>query len=139
MTLTTFDDLGLSKNIVATLTTLGFSTPTPIQEKVSPSVLAGRDLMPRSDRHRQDGRFWPADDRDASQGRERPDNRTTRALILAPTRELVNQIGDNLRSYLRRLPLKINQSSWRLDRQAAAAARKGHRHPRPRPRAVCST
>ena len=45
MTLTTFDDLGLSKNIVATLTTLGFTTPTPIQEKGIPVVLGGRDLI----------------------------------------------------------------------------------------------
>lgn len=110
MTLTTFDDLGLSKNIVATLTTLGFSTPTPIQEKGIPVVLAGRDLI---------GLAQTGTGKTAAFGlpmiemllkdEKRPDNRTTRALILAPTRELVNQIGDNLRSYLRRLPLKINQ------------------------------
>ena len=110
MTLTTFDDLGLSKNIVATLTTLGFTTPTPIQEKGIPVVLGGRDLI---------GLAQTGTGKTAAFGlpmiemllkdEKRPDNRTTRALILAPTRELVNQIGDNLRSYLRRLPLKINQ------------------------------
>lgn len=110
MTLTTFDDLGLSKNLVATLTTLGFTTPTPIQEKGIPVVLGGRDLI---------GLAQTGTGKTAAFGlpmiemllkdEKRPDNRTTRALILAPTRELVNQIGDNLRSYLRRLPLKINQ------------------------------
>lgn len=110
MTLTTFDDLGLSKNIVATLTTLGFTTPTPIQEKGIPVVLGGRDLI---------GLAQTGTGKTAAFGlpmiemllkdEKRPENRTTRALILAPTRELVNQIGDNLRSYLRRLPLKINQ------------------------------
>ena len=110
MHLTTFEDLGLSKNIVATLTTLGFTTPTPIQEKGIPVVLGGRDLI---------GLAQTGTGKTAAFGlpmiemllkdEKRPDNRTTRALILAPTRELVNQIGDNLRSYLRRLPLKINQ------------------------------
>ncbi|MFC3164735.1 DEAD/DEAH box helicase [Ciceribacter thiooxidans] len=110
MTLTTFDDLGLSKNIVATLSALGFATPTPIQEKGIPVVLGGRDLV---------GLAQTGTGKTAAFGlpmiemllkdQSRPENRTTRALILAPTRELVNQIGDNLRSYLRRLPLKINQ------------------------------
>lgn len=110
MTLTTFDDLGLSKNIAATLSALGFATPTPIQEKGIPVVLGGRDLV---------GLAQTGTGKTAAFGlpmiemllkdESRPENRTTRALILAPTRELVNQIGDNLRSYLRRLPLKINQ------------------------------
>ena len=39
---------------------------------------------------------------------KRPDNRTTRTLVLAPTRELVNQIAANLKSYVRNTPLKIN-------------------------------
>ncbi len=109
-TLTTFDALGLSENIVATLTALGFATPTPIQEKGIPVVLGGRDLI---------GLAQTGTGKTAAFGlpmiemllkdEKRPDNRTTRALILAPTRELVNQIGDNLRTYLRRLPLKINQ------------------------------
>ena len=110
MTLTTFAELGLSENIVATLTALGFATPTPIQEKGIPVVLGGRDLI---------GLAQTGTGKTAAFGlpliemllkdEKRPENRTTRTLILAPTRELVNQIGDNLRSYLRRLPLKINQ------------------------------
>ncbi len=39
---------------------------------------------------------------------KRPDNRTVRTLILAPTRELVNQIADNLKLFVRKTPLKIN-------------------------------
>ena len=110
MTLTNFNDLGLSKNLVATLSHLGFETPTPIQEKAIPLVLEGRDLV---------GLAQTGTGKTAAFGlpliemllkdEKRPENRTTRTLILAPTRELVNQIGDNLRSYLRRLPLKINQ------------------------------
>ena len=115
MTLTTFDDLGLSKNIVATLTTLGFTTPTPIQEKGIPVVLGGRDLI---------GLAQTGTGKTAAFGlpmiemllkdEKRPDNRTTRALILAPTRELVNQIGDNLRSYLRRLANMLDDQPYLL-------------------------
>lgn len=108
--LTSFNELGLSANIVATLTAMGFDTPTPIQAQGIPVVLSGRDLI---------GLAQTGTGKTAAFGlpliemllkdQSRPDNRTTRTLILAPTRELVNQIGDNLRSFIRRTPLKINQ------------------------------
>jgi ATP-dependent RNA helicase RhlE len=108
--LTSFNELGLSANIVATLTAMGFDTPTPIQEHGIPVVLSGRDLI---------GLAQTGTGKTAAFGlpliemllkdQSRPENRTTRTLILAPTRELVNQIGDNLRSFIRRTPLKINQ------------------------------
>ena len=43
--LTSFLELGLSKQIVATLTEQGYEKPTPIQEKAIPLVLEGRDLI----------------------------------------------------------------------------------------------
>nr|WP_274706762.1 DEAD/DEAH box helicase [Allorhizobium sonneratiae] len=100
----------MSNSIVATLVALGFETPTPIQEQAIPIVLTGRDLI---------GLAQTGTGKTAAFGLPilelllkeniRPQARTTRTLILAPTRELVNQIADNLRSYLRKTPLKINQ------------------------------
>jgi len=41
----TFNDLGLIPELIARLTDLQYSQPTPIQAKAIPSVLAGSDLI----------------------------------------------------------------------------------------------
>ena len=43
--LTSFNELGLSEKIVASVTQLGYTTPTPIQAKAIPLLLEGRDLI----------------------------------------------------------------------------------------------
>ena len=43
--LMTFASLGLTAPLIDTLETLGYRTPTPVQGKAIPAVLAGRDLM----------------------------------------------------------------------------------------------
>jgi ATP-dependent RNA helicase RhlE len=95
----TFSDLGLPAHIVAALTKAGFVTPTPIQEKAIPSQLQGRDIM---------GIAQTGSGKTAAfglpilaglaelKGRAAP--LTTRALILAPTRELAVQIDEVLRT-----------------------------------------
>src|SRR6185295_2097451 len=40
-----FADLGLDPRITATLTTLGYEEPTPIQRAAIPVLLAGRDVL----------------------------------------------------------------------------------------------
>jgi len=107
--LTNFHELGLTKQLVATLFALGYETPTPIQAQAIPQLLEGRDMI---------GLAQTGTGKTAAFGlpliemllkeQKRPDNRTTRTLILAPTRELVNQIAVNLKSYVRNTPLKIN-------------------------------
>ncbi|MFT4183790.1 MAG: DEAD/DEAH box helicase [Rhizobium sp.] len=107
--LTDFHSLGLSKQIVDTLSQNNFATPTPIQAQAIPLVLQGRDLI---------GLAQTGTGKTAAFGLplvemllknpKRPDNRTTRTLILAPTRELVNQIADNLRLFVRKTQLRIN-------------------------------
>lgn len=108
--MTSFNELGLSEKIVAGVTQLGYAAPTPIQEKAIPLLLEGRDLI---------GLAQTGTGKTAAFGLpiiemllkipDRPANRTTRTLILAPTRELVNQIGDSLRGFVRKTHLKINQ------------------------------
>lgn len=107
--LTDFHSLGLSKQIVDTLSQNNFSTPTPIQAQAIPLVLQGRDLV---------GLAQTGTGKTAAFGlpiiemllkdAKRPDNRTVRTLILAPTRELVNQIADNLKLFVRKTALRIN-------------------------------
>ena len=107
--MTNFHELGLSKTLVSTLFALGYETPTPIQAQAIPQLLEGRDMI---------GLAQTGTGKTAAFGlpliemllkeQKRPDNRTTRTLILAPTRELVNQIAVSLKSYVRSTPLKIN-------------------------------
>lgn len=108
--MTTFEDLGLSKKIVKTLGHLGFETPTPIQAQAIPIVMEGRDLIGLAQTGTGKTAAFGLPIIEALMASEaRPQSRSTRVLILAPTRELVNQIGDNLRAFNQKLPLKIIQ------------------------------
>ena len=40
-----FAELGLSPQLVSSLTALGFEEPTPIQEAAIPAILAGSDVL----------------------------------------------------------------------------------------------
>ncbi|QRM56379.1 DEAD/DEAH box helicase [Sinorhizobium sp. BG8] len=106
--MTTFHDLGLSKNILAALAALGFDKPTPIQEKAIPLVLAGNDLigLAQTGTGKTAAFGLPMIERLLADTR-RPDPRNIRALVLAPTRELVNQIADNLRDFVKKTPLRV--------------------------------
>ncbi|AXV17359.1 RNA helicase [Neorhizobium sp. SOG26] len=107
--MTNFESLGVSKQIVATLTALGIETPTPIQAQAIPLLLEGRDLigLAQTGTGKTAAFGLPLVERLLADN-IRPDNRTTRSLILAPTRELVNQIAANLKNYIKGRPLKVN-------------------------------
>ena len=103
-----FQALGLSPVIVKSVRALGFDTPTPIQREAIPLVLRGHDLM---------GLAQTGTGKTAAFGlplmhhllasNVRPAPKTVRSLILAPTRELVNQIATHLRDFVRGTPLRI--------------------------------
>ncbi len=44
-TLTQFTDLGLADGLLGAVRAEGYDTPTPIQAKAIPAILAGRDLL----------------------------------------------------------------------------------------------
>ena len=45
MSVTSFDKLGLSPEILRAVTEAGYTTPTPIQAQAIPVVMAGLDVM----------------------------------------------------------------------------------------------
>jgi ATP-dependent RNA helicase RhlE len=102
-----FTALGLGPNITKAVREVGYTEPTPIQTKAIPVVLTGRDLIGIA----QTGTGKTAafvlpilqmlSSRGAQMGR-----RGMRALIVAPTRELVAQIEENVRDYSRHLRLR---------------------------------
>jgi superfamily II DNA/RNA helicase len=92
-----FVDLGVPANLAAVLADLGITTPTPIQAATLPDSLAGRDVLGRG--RTGSGKTYafllPLVTRlTASRRTRRPG--APRALILAPTRELVGQIDQAL-------------------------------------------
>jgi superfamily II DNA/RNA helicase len=96
-TVPTFAELGLSAEIVAALAKDGVQSPFPIQAATLPDSLTGRDVLGRG--RTGSGKTYafllPLVTRLARSGTRRMSGRP-RALILAPTRELVTQIEASL-------------------------------------------
>jgi superfamily II DNA/RNA helicase len=92
-TVPTFADLGLPQAVVAVLSANGIETPFPIQAATVPDSLAGRDVLGRG--RTGSGKTYafllPMVTR-LTQSQTKREPGRPRALILAPTRELVAQI-----------------------------------------------
>jgi ATP-dependent RNA helicase RhlE len=106
--LTSFETLGLSQYLLNTLSANGFETPTPIQAQAIPHLIEGRDLvgLAQTGTGKTLGFGLPIIARLIKEG-VKADPKACRALILAPTRELVNQISDSLKVFTKKSPLKI--------------------------------
>lgn len=98
--LTQFKDLGLAEPILRAVTAQGYTEPSPIQAQVIPAMLDARDIL---------GTAQTGTGKTAAfvlpllhailQDNRRPEPKTCRALILAPTRELAAQIAESARAY----------------------------------------
>jgi superfamily II DNA/RNA helicase len=102
-----FTDLGVPANLVDVVAARGITTPTPIQAATLPDSLAGRDVLGRG--RTGSGKTYafllPLVARLAASGSRRTPKRP-RALILAPTRELVTQIEESLEPLARATGLR---------------------------------
>ena len=104
MTNSTFASLGLSEPLLRALASENYTTPTPIQVRAIPALLAGRDLLgiAQTGTGKTAAFGLPLLQR-LAENKARADHRGTRALILAPTRELAVQIDVSLKTYGRHL------------------------------------
>jgi len=106
----TFSDFGLHPDILSAVTQTGYTTPTPIQAQAIPVVMDGKDVMGAA----QTGtgktaaftlpilhRLMHFANNSAS-----PARHPVRALILAPTRELADQVAENVANYSSQTPLR---------------------------------
>jgi len=97
-----FSELGLSPKILQAIEELGYETPTPIQEKAIPPIIAGRDLVgsAQTGTGKTAAFALPCIHRLGKHG-------ACRALALAPTRELAIQIEENFNKYGKFLDLRM--------------------------------
>ncbi len=91
-----FEELGLSENLLKAVVELGFENPMPVQEEVIPFLLdGGGDLVALA----QTGTGKTAAFGLPLLQRIDAESTDTQALILSPTRELCMQIAEDLKDY----------------------------------------
>ncbi|HEY0720055.1 MAG TPA: ATP-dependent RNA helicase RhlE [Gammaproteobacteria bacterium] len=102
-----FSELGLAADIVRAVTEKGYSEPTPVQRQAIPVILQGGDIMAgaQTGTGKTAGFTLPLLHRLMAQGAPKG-QRSIRALILTPTRELAAQVGESVELYGKHLPLK---------------------------------
>ena len=100
-TSTGFAALGLDDAIVASVTSLGYEEPTPVQRETIPLLLEGRDLLAQAatGTGKTAAFALPMLHRLANLGAE--DRRRTTGLVLVPTRELAMQVAEAVHKYAR--------------------------------------
>ena len=94
----TFRDLGLTDPLLDAIEAVGYTTPTPIQEKSIPVVLMGRDVLGSAQTGTGKTASFTLPMIDIlSSGRAKA--RLPRSLILTPTRELAAQVAESFDAF----------------------------------------
>lgn len=108
----TFDQFGLSPEILRAVTEQGYTTPTPIQDQAIPFVLQNRDVMGRAQTGTGKTAAFALPMLERLRGLANtsfsPARHPVRALILTPTRELAVQVYDSFKTYGRHVPLRYS-------------------------------
>jgi len=106
--MTDFNSLGLAEPILKALAAEGYTKPTPIQSQAIPPALTGRDILGIA----QTGTGKTAafalpilNHLAANPAQLKP--KSTRVLILAPTRELASQIAVSFRTYGQHMKVSV--------------------------------
>ena len=102
----TFLSLGLNPIIVDNLTSLGYETPTAIQQKAIPEILKGKNVIAAAQTGTGKTASFVLPILDKLAKAETVRKKRMRALILAPTRELVSQVHQNVQRYAQGLALR---------------------------------
>ena len=97
--MTSFADLGLSQPVLRALADCGYDAPTPIQEQAIPIVAAGHDLIACAQTGTGKTAAFTLPLIDDIAKRPSGAGDMPLALVLTPTRELAQQIDENIRAY----------------------------------------
>lgn len=102
----TFENLNLLPQILHSLKAKGYTTPTPIQEKSIPHLLEGRDIIGSAQTGTGKTAAFALPILHKLFTNKAHQRKGIKALILAPTRELAQQISDSFRDYGKGLHLR---------------------------------
>ena len=116
-----FRALNLSPQVLRAVQDAGYTEPTPIQIAAIPPILAGHDVIgiAQTGTGKTAAFVWPilmklaeskqkvTQAHNGDRHRQSGSHRGTRALVVAPTRELVVQIEENVRAYAKHVPLRM--------------------------------
>ncbi|OIQ87378.1 ATP-dependent RNA helicase RhlE [mine drainage metagenome] len=121
-----YTELDLDERLLRAVADIGYTTLTPIQQRAIPIVLSGRDVMGAA----QTGtgktaafslpilqKLLPLASTSVS-----PARHPVRALVLAPTRELADQVFNNVQAYARHTPLRCTCVFGGIDMAPQTAA-----------------
>ncbi len=119
-----FRDLGLSEGLLEGLDAMGFQEPTPVQAKAIPPILQGKDLIgcAQTGTGKTAAYLLPILD----QLQKNPDPQDhTKVLVIAPTRELAQQIDMELEGFSYFVPVSSypvygggDSDTWESQKQA---------------------
>jgi ATP-dependent RNA helicase RhlE len=103
-----FENLNLIQPLLNAVNKKGYLNPTPIQEKAIPTVLQGKDIFGCAQTGTgKTAAFALPILQLLETEKDRNQRRAVRALILAPTRELVAQISEEFSTYGKGLDIRI--------------------------------
>jgi ATP-dependent RNA helicase DeaD len=104
---TGFSSLGLADPILASVSSLGYEEPTPVQRETIPLLLEGRDLLAQAatGTGKTAAFALPMLHRLATPAADA--KRRTRGLVLVPTRELAMQVAEAIHKYARGSALTV--------------------------------
>ncbi len=102
-----FDKFGFDKTIIRSIRKEGFTTPTPIQDMAILPLMSGLDLMgiAQTGSGKTAAFSLPVMNK-LIYDYKKPEPHKPKVLILAPTRELVMQIGQFIETFSRGTPIK---------------------------------
>ena len=101
--MTTFEELGVSREVVESLSKMNFQSPTGIQTETIPYVFSGIDILAQAQTGSGKTGAFGIPIVDIVKRSEE-----LQSLVLAPTRELAQQVGEQLRLMARAKGLKVS-------------------------------
>ncbi len=124
-----FDSFGLAPEILRALNDQGYVHPTPIQAQAIPVVLQGRDVMgaAQTGTGKTAGFSLPIIQLLMAHANNSasPARHPVRALILTPTRELADQVAENVKAYSRHTHLRATVVFGGVDMAPQTTALRG--------------
>jgi len=102
----TFKDLNLTEPIFRAIQEENYTHPTPIQQQAIPIILQGHDLLGCAQTGTGKTAAFAVPMLQLLSSKPAPQNRSIRALILTPTRELAIQIDESFKAYGRHTRLR---------------------------------